>query len=265
MKEFRNYDNVKEQVKLTYKKGREKQTLSFVNKMHKKYLNFENKLSFNEIFKNLETFIDISDPDINLPNYYHGIQTAEKIREDGLPEWLQLIGLIHDIGKIIYLKGCDEDGTSIKEQWGIVGDTFIVGCKIPDKIVYPEFNILNPDMNNPIYNTKLGIYKEYCGLNNVKCSWGHDEYLYQILKHNKNSLPEEAYYIIRFHSLYSHHLNNEYEFLMDENDKYMLYWLKLFNKYDLYTKTDKFVLNDTIKNYYNTLINKYFNNNELLF
>ena len=32
------------------------------------------------------------------------------------------------------------------------------------------------------YNTKYGVYSKNCGLENVKMSWGHDEYLYQILK-----------------------------------------------------------------------------------
>ena len=96
-------------------------------------------------FARLENFVDISDPDISLPNYHHGIQTAEGIRADGHPEWLQLVGLIHDFGKILYLKGCDNDGTSESTQWGIVGDTFIVGCKIPNTIVYPEYNKLNQD------------------------------------------------------------------------------------------------------------------------
>ena len=31
-----------------------------------------------------------------------------------------MTGLIHDLGKILYLKGCDKDGTTVKEQWGIV-------------------------------------------------------------------------------------------------------------------------------------------------
>ena len=30
------------------------------------------------------------------------------------------------------------------------------------------------------YNTKLGIYKEGCGIENVIMSWGHDEYLYHV-------------------------------------------------------------------------------------
>ena len=91
-----------------------------------------------DVFEKLEKFVDISDPDITLPNYFHGIQTAEGIRKDNHPEWLQLVGLIHDIGKIMYLWGCDQDGTSLSEQWGIVGDTFIVGCQLPKKILYQD-------------------------------------------------------------------------------------------------------------------------------
>ena len=87
---------------------------------------------------------DISDPDINLDNYYHFYQTAEGIRKDGHPEWLQLVGLIHDMGKIVYKKGCLEDGTTLDTMWDIVGDTFITGYKIPDTIIYKENNTLNP-------------------------------------------------------------------------------------------------------------------------
>jgi hypothetical protein len=38
----------------------------------------------------------------------------------------------------------------------------------------------NPDYNNPAYNTKLGIYSEGCGLENVLMSWGHDDYMYLV-------------------------------------------------------------------------------------
>lgn len=39
----------------------------------------------------------------------------------------------------------------------------------------------NVDSQNPKFNTKLGIYKEECGLDNVVMSWGHDEYMYQVM------------------------------------------------------------------------------------
>ena len=210
---FRNYDlDTQKKIRETYKKNRTYQTLNYVKNMKQKYLNFDLKMSISEVLLNLDNFIDISDPDITLPNSIHAYQTAEAIRKDKYPDWLQLTGLIHDLGKIMYLKGCDNDGTSMKEQWGIVGDTFIVGCKIPDCIVYPEFNKDNLDYNN--YNTELGIYKEKCGLFNVECSWGHDEYLYQVLKHNKINLPEEALYIIRYHSLYPYHKEDYYHQFM---------------------------------------------------
>ena len=263
--EYRTYDKVNNAIKNTYLLGRKNQTLAYVKKMQNKYLTFDKKLKINTVFKYLESFVDISDPDITIPNYFHGIQTAEALRKDNHPEWLQLVGLIHDIGKVIYKWGCDEDGTSIKEQWGIVGDTFIVGCALPEKIVFPEFNKENPDMKSAVYKTKLGIYTENCGLDNTICSWGHDEYLYKILKHNNCSLPDEALYIIRFHSLYSYHTNGEYKHLTNERDTKMLKWLQLFNKYDLYTKNENIVINDSIKEYYNNLVNKYLNNGELLF
>ena len=86
----------------------------------------------------------------------------------------------------MYLKGNDEDGTGLNEQWGIAGDTFVVGCKIPNECVYPDFNNLNQDMNNYRYNQKYGIYQPNCGLDRCYISWGHDEYLYRVLKHNKD-------------------------------------------------------------------------------
>lgn len=38
----------------------------------------------------------------------------------------------------------------------------------------------NPDSQNPKFCTKVGIYHESCGLDQVVMSWGHDEYMYQV-------------------------------------------------------------------------------------
>ncbi len=40
------------------------------------------------------------------------------------------------------------------------------------------------------------MYSPNCGITNLKLSWGHDEYLYHVLKHNKSTLPDKALYII---------------------------------------------------------------------
>ncbi len=255
---FREYTDTKLVVKEHYRKIRTNQTFEYVqNMLHKYCTSFDLSLTIWEAMDKLKDFIDISDPDINLPNLHHLFQTAEAIRNDGHPDWLQLVGLIHDLGKMIYLKGCDEDGITVKEQWGIVGDTFLVGCRIPDCTVYPEFNLLNPDMQNSKYNTEIGIYTQECGLDACYCAFGHDEYLYQVLLQNDHSLPEEALYIIRYHSLFPWHQGGVYQQLMNEKDKRMLKWVKLFNKYDLYSKIDIPVDIDVMKDYYQDLIDKY--------
>ena len=233
--------------------------------MHEHFANLNVKMGIWDILENLNQLVDVSDPDLSHPNLFHAFQTAETIRADNKPDWLQLVGLIHDIGKIMYLKGSDETGTGKNEQWAMVGDTFIVGCSLPDSLVFPEFNQYNLDIKDKYKSTKLGIYKENCGLDNVICSWGHDEYLYRILSSNlnPNTLPEEALYIIRFHSLYAYHDKLEYMHFQSEKDKDFFSWLKLFNKYDLYSKTDVVQDVNSLKEYYTTLINKYFTNSYL--
>ena len=99
---FRDYENCDPKVKELYKIQREKQTLHYAMRMIKKYCQFKNKSSFWELFDKVQ-IRDISDPDISLPNYQHLFQTAEGIRRDGHPEWMQVVGLIHDLGKVIYL------------------------------------------------------------------------------------------------------------------------------------------------------------------
>lgn len=249
--EFRNYNDCNQNVVEFYKNQRINQNLEFVKNSIDKYCQFTRKDKFWDLFEKMQ-LKDLSDPDLDCENYYHFYQTAEAIRKDGYPEWMQLVGLIHDFGKILYMKGNDEDGTTKNTQWGIVGDTFIVGCKIPETIVFPEFNKLNKDNYD-----ELGIYKKQIGINNVYCSFGHDEYLYRLLKYNNIELPEEGFYMIRFHSLYLWHDKNEYEFLENDKDKKMKSYVKLFNKYDLYTKDNNKKNIEELKIYYKKLVKKF--------
>jgi inositol oxygenase len=115
---FRDYSNVSDAVKENYLLARTNQTVEFVDKMVQKYSTFDKKIKIWDILDNLNTLIDVSDPDMSLPNIEHAYQTAEKIRQDGHPDWMQLVGLIHDMGKIMYLKGTDETGTGKKKAMG---------------------------------------------------------------------------------------------------------------------------------------------------
>jgi inositol oxygenase len=150
-----------------------------------------------EAIEKLDTLVDESDPDTELSQIQHLLQTAEAMRRDGKPDWMQLTGLVHDLGKLLFFYGAEG-------QWDVVGDTFVVGCKFSDKIIYPSTCTccpsspcllakrclpsstlsvdVNPDFNDPKLMTENGIYEAGCGLDNVLISWGHDEYLYMVLK-----------------------------------------------------------------------------------
>ena len=238
-----------------YKEMHENQTLEFVKKKKKQYSSLENyKMTMKGALLMMDSFIDPSDPDLDVENSIHAYQTAEKIREK-YPDnkEFQIIGLIHDLGKILLSFG--------EPSWAVVGDTYVVGCKFPESIVYYDTLKENPDFNK--YN-ELGIYDESCGLKNLHLSYGHDEYLYQILKQNKNHKISEKYMnVIRFHSFYPWHTGGDYRQFMNESDKEILKDVLEFNKFDLYSKKDDTNISSEIRQYYEEILNEYFPNEML--
>jgi len=246
--EFRNYDEPeRDTVKEFYRLNHQFQTYDFVLQKKNDFLQFNKKeMPIWNAFDFLNELVDDSDPDTNLDQMQHLLQTSEAIRNDGHPDWMVLVGLIHDMGKVLCLFG--------EPQWAAVGDTFPVGCAFSDKIVYPEFFVNNPDYNNELYSQKYGVYEPNCGLKNVHLSWGHDEYVYHMMK---DYLPEEGLYMLRYHSFYAQHRENAYEHLMDDHDKEMFQWVRLFNPYDLYSKNPNQKSWEELKPYYTALVQKY--------
>ena len=246
--DYRNYDNPeRDTVREFYRLNHTYQTYNFVREKEREFLKFDKKeLPVWGAMEFLNTLVDDSDPDTDLDQLQHLLQTAESIRADGHPDWFVLTGFLHDMGKVLCLFG--------EPQWAVVGDTFPVGCAHSDKIVYPEYFANNPDSYDERYNTKYGVYEPNCGLRNVHMSWGHDEYLYQIMK---NYMPEPALYMMRYHSFYSQHREEAYNHLMDDHDHEMFKWVRKFNPYDLYSKSPKPPVVSELRPYYEDLIAKY--------
>jgi inositol oxygenase len=245
---YRNYDNPqRDTVREFYRLNHKYQTYGFAAEKRAEFLQFnKKKMPVWEAFDFLNQLVDDSDPDTDLDQKQHLLQTSEAIRADGHPDWMVLTGLMHDMGKVLCLFG--------EPQWAVVGDTFPVGCAHSDKIVFPEFFGDNPDASDERYNTKCGVYIANCGLDTVMLSWGHDEYVYQMMK---NYLPEEALYMLRYHSFYSQHRENAYDHLMSEHDHEMFKWVKLFNPYDLYSKNPTPPNWNELHGYYEALVKKY--------
>ncbi|MBC9911401.1 inositol oxygenase family protein [Chitinophaga varians] len=246
--EYRNYDTPeRDTVREFYRLNHTYQTYDFVQQKRADFLQFNKReMPVWDAFNFLNELVDDSDPDTDLDQFQHLLQTSEAIRNDGHPDWMVLTGLMHDMGKVLCLFG--------EPQWAVVGDTFPVGAPYSDKVVYPEYFRNNPDYQNTTYQEGTGVYTRGCGLRNVHMSWGHDEYVYQMMK---NHLPESGLYMLRYHSFYAWHREGAYDYLLDDHDREMLKWVKLFNPYDLYSKNPVPPDWNQLRPYYEDLVAKY--------
>ena len=254
------------------------------------------------MFKLLDKVIDSSDPDTDVTQTEHCYETAQSIKDNYFVNnklrdinvkdlfnkeewflldnkyknlynttidklysnitdwsWLILTGLIHDLGKVLVLEDFGK-----YDEWFSVGDIYPLGCEFHKSNILYEMGYHNYsiDYSNSKYNTILGIYNYYTGFDNIEMTFSHDYYLSECLKRSNTNLPDEALYIIRYHSFYSWHTpkNNirGYEYLANETDWKYLPLLKLFHKTDLYSKKNDFNKNFDIY-LFNNLIDKYIN------
>ena len=271
----RDYNHAEDKVRQNYRQKHTQQTFALAIDKIEQYKDCDSgiEMSMWDLAEKMNDVIDDSDPDLHLPQIVHALQTAEAIREahpSPKHDWFILTGFIHDLGKIL-----SHPDVFNEPQWAVVGDTYPVGCPISKNVVYSQYFKDNPDVHNNVFNeTQYGIYESHCGLSKVIMTWGHDEYMYRICVANKCTLPVESLYIIRYHSFYAHHqlpdkdpegkALSSYDHLLSDCDRKMIDWLRLFQKYDLYSKNEnmspeeiKEYIADK-KPYYCRLISKYF-------
>src|SRR4029453_7718869 len=246
---FRNYgEGARASVRELYRLNHTQQTLDFVPAQKRKYLTLDRRrMTAWEALELVETLVDDSDPDIELGQIEHALQTAEAIRAAGPPRWFVVTGLVHDLGKVLCSFG--------EPQWAVVGDTFPVGCAFRPSVVLHELFADNPDTRVALYSTRLGVYEEGCGLDQVEMSWGHDEDLYQVVK---DRLPPEALAIIRYNSFSPAHPEGDYGFLMNARDRELFEWVRAFNPYDLYSKSPVRPDRRALEPYYRELVAEFF-------
>jgi inositol oxygenase len=190
--DFRKFDeSAPAGVRQFYRENHARQTRQFAREKKQQYAALgKGEMGIWEACEYLNTLVDESDPDTDLSQIQHLMQTSEAIRRDGHPRWMVLTGFLHDLGKVLCLYG--------EPQWAVVGDTFPVGCAWSDKIVFPEF---------------------------FDANW---------------------------------HREGAYQYLMDDQDRAMLPWVRKFNPYDLYSKSAAAPDVAQLRPYYEELIAEFF-------
>ncbi len=144
--EFRQYDaTATPGVAEFYRLNHENMTVAYVLAKEEEYFTLrKGQKTVWQAAEFLNTLVDDSDPDTDLTQIEHLLQTSEAMRRDGQPRWMILTGFIHDLGKCLCLYG--------EPQWGVVGDTFPVGCAWSKDIVFP--NTSPTILTAPSPNTK---------------------------------------------------------------------------------------------------------------
>jgi len=221
-----------------YRRMWKTQSVAYVSKMRKKYLPL--KLCTMTIKKALDLTqrllanpfsMSIGDRACNSSRspsvrtlLFH---TAELARKEGHPDWVQFVALIHGLAGALRclesdnsdFNSGDQDTETFDFDWTIPVDARIMGCKASHKSIFQEFRHLNPDKDDPRYNTTNGVYKKNVGLENVLLSWTSNEYMYHMLKRNNVMLPMEAYAILRLFPLVDWHKWDSHGWLANEDDQ----------------------------------------------
>ena len=226
------------------------QSAEFVGRMRRKYAALRGfPMTMPEGLRLLGAVIDNSDPDTSLPNIEHAYQAARAARrlrpDDAM---FQVATLIHDVGKIVTL--FDE-----VPDWATVGDTFVVGEALPRTA--PFHQLAPPRVVAPLPG---GGGDAGGGLANALVSWGHDEYMFQVLRQNSaaHALPPRYWNAIRFHSLYAWHTHGYYRHLMSPADHATLRDVQALNACDLYSKDDLDPVGATERERFDTLLSAVF-------
>lgn len=97
-------------------------------------------------------------PQTDLSQIEHLLQTAEAIRRDGKPEWMQVTGLVHDLGKLLFL--FDSEG-----QWDVVG------VRALPALLIPEPGVLTPNHSHNLghIRCRLQIFGQNHISRDVQC------------------------------------------------------------------------------------------------
>ena len=201
-----------------------------------------------ELLGMMDGLVDPSDPDFGGAQKDHCVQTAMGLRalcknNLHLPDWLPLVGLIHDLGKVAI-----KVIPGIKHIFVAGGDCYPVGVPVGRDVVLR-------DVGFDAYEA-TETHSHGCGFASMLW-WGHDELMYQCLLQSKTNLPAEALYLVRFHSFYAWHEKRNYLEYADAVDINTVGLLRIFQLCDLYTKNESASDVEVDEPYFKELIDRY--------
>lgn len=154
--------------------------------------------------------------------------TAEWLRRHGEPDWVQFLGLVYSLGRVVKLieprvPSHSEDSA---HDWTISTQDWVLGCDLLPSCVSSELSWADQDKPE----TQKEIYDLSCGLDNVLMTWSSQEYVAELFRHNKVIFPEEALAMLRLASLRSWHSAGKYKHLSNDKDEDLIPFVADFDE-----------------------------------
>tara|TARA_B100001094_G_C18084743_1_gene747147 strand:+ start:347 stop:1252 length:906 start_codon:yes stop_codon:yes gene_type:complete len=291
---FRNYKDSSRQdiVENTYNRMYTEQT---IEKRKNWIFPVSNKKS---TIKNLlpifDKLIDDSDPDINIGQINHLLQTYINLKQNfnedieiktlfsesfynNIPDNIKkiysekkfiknLYPNITDFKNKIMITGFIHDIGKIllHPEWGNYQQHFCVGDIYPLNLPFAKENIFYNKqfhLNNDFFKKNLQYNYTHIkkGFDNYLFTISHDMYLYKVL-HNNCKLDNIFLYLIKYHSFYAFHSKLGYKLYASEEDWINLPLLKIISNSDLYSKNEIIPKFEDYKDEIFNLLDKYCNN-----
>ncbi|EOD04842.1 hypothetical protein EMIHUDRAFT_220624 [Emiliania huxleyi CCMP1516] len=128
---------------------RQHQCLHYQRQMEDEWLQFNKaEMTIKQALDMMDTFVDKSDPATSLPTVHHMMQVAETMRCCGEPDWMQLVGLIHDLGH--------DFGRTIRGT----GISLLLSLMVLDEIIVAAVSAAVPVLLTTVLTTKCCAWPE---------------------------------------------------------------------------------------------------------
>eukprot|EP00752_Nemacystus_decipiens_P008498 g7591.t2 len=149
--------------------------------------------------------------------------TAQDIRDEGLPDWVQAVGLAHGLGRILHFLG-EDAGITETERECVLGEySWVVGAPFPDSITCASYNVDNDDAVDERYGAggskPTGMYEKGSGLENALLCFTGPEYMHMVLRNHGTGIPPQGLAMLRLYPLEPWHAGGCYADIESAADK----------------------------------------------
>lgn len=171
------------------------------------------------------------------------------------------VGICRRALGMLFLSWSDDDNAVLRsisaQEWLVQNSIWVVGARIPDSIEYPDLNGLNQDHCDAQRQPQTAAAP--VDMDHAVLPWTPDEYLFRALVHNKTGLPSEALAVIRFSSLKTWYIQDNYEDLSGSpQDMDTKEWLSSLGHFSTVSEAAINQVNpDKLLPYYLSLADKY--------